>query len=164
VPRQPRGLPVLVTFDVVQDECRPVTRREHQHRLLDREPINQLLAGIGAARHSQPRLRNFSVTRLYFRPRAAIAEMHLDLIDHDAVEPCGERRLAPETADPARPTRKIPASSFRRPLRCLSYEMRRCKQSFCDDCRSRRRPPRFHSPPDAQVLRRVDLSGYTRQH
>ena len=90
---------MLVTLNVVQDECRPITRREHQHRLFDREPINQLLAGIGAACHSQPGLRSLPVIRLHFRSRAAIAEVHLDLIAHEAVEPRREQCVAPETAD-----------------------------------------------------------------
>src|SRR5678816_2540732 len=93
---------MLVTFDVVQDECRPVTRREHSYRLVDRKSIGELLGGIDVVRHGRPGFRNFFVTRLHFRPRAAVAEVHLDSIDYEAVKPRSEQCLAPEAADPAK--------------------------------------------------------------
>jgi hypothetical protein len=44
---------------------------------------------------------NRAVRRLVFGPRTAAAEVHQHLIDRQAVEPRGERRLAAEAADAA---------------------------------------------------------------
>src|SRR4030095_14728721 len=45
-----------------------------------------------------------------------------------------------------------------RPLGCLSFAGRYCKRTFCNDCKSPRRPIRFPPPPDGQALCQADLT------
>jgi len=89
---------VFVTLDVVKGKDRAVTGRQLSYRFIQRYPVNN--------RHSVRIFRAFD--DLYWRFTvicrllhldAALAEMHQDLVDGQAVQPCRKGGFAAEAAN-----------------------------------------------------------------
>lgn len=93
--------PVLMAFDVVEDEDHAITRRQSGDGPFKRNAIQDadgLLMMLAIAGRWQ---RNLNVVRRFLNISPAFIEVHQDMVARDAQQPCLKRRLTAKAADVA---------------------------------------------------------------
>src|SRR5258708_34796086 len=89
---------MFVPFDVVKSKYRSVTRRQLHDGLIERNAIDyrHCIRILGPITDLN---RRFTVFSRLFHPHTALAKVHQDLIDRQAVQPGGKSRLATKASN-----------------------------------------------------------------
>src|SRR2546429_2095678 len=88
-----RDLLMLMSFDIMENEDRAIARRQLRNRFVERDAIYHRHR-VRILRAHNDLLRRLALFGRLLVPHTALAKVHQDLIDRQAMQPGRESRLA----------------------------------------------------------------------
>src|SRR5262245_43444054 len=92
---------VFKSFDVVEDEDRPISRGQLRDGLVQRDAVDKAWT-LGAGLEKILNLADLALFGRLLESNPTFAEVHQDVVDREAMQPRGESRFASEAADLAK--------------------------------------------------------------